>query len=235
MVTQLRIPDAPGGIRFCTVCDTFLPVSKFPLGPRRYSCKMHMWLTTGKKAKAKRMSDTSKRITFRLWGKAYDDSKRFNRAWKTQDNVDGQPRNHAYISITQREIEQLLDTATDYASMSVCDHPMEFAKRFAVVPVDPKEVLSLYNAALVPSTVKRQLFRSWKLDGLDGYTKLFHEAKISTKSVFQPSQEQLEMMQSTMNSILLSGCARIHSVPKHVCEEFEVREDGNDCPRISEF
>jgi hypothetical protein len=152
------------------------------------------------------MADTNKRILFRLWGKAYDDSKRFNGAWKTLDDVAGRPMNHAFISITQREIEQLLCMATDFSSMAVDDHPMEFARRIAVVPVNPKEVLSLSNAALVPNTVKRQLFRSWKLDGLEGYTNLFHEAECSaassTKYVFRPSQEQIEMMQAKMNSIL---------------------------------
>jgi hypothetical protein len=172
-----------------------------------------MWTTAGKKAKAKRMADTNKRIMFRLWGKAYDDSKRFNRAWRTLDGIDAHTSNHAahtsnhaYISITQREIEQLLCTATNYSSMAVYDHPMEFAKRIAVVPVNPKDVLSLSNAALVSNTVKRQLFRSWKLDGLEGYTNLFHEAECSaassTNCVFRPSQEQIEMMQERMNSIL---------------------------------
>jgi hypothetical protein len=206
MVKKLRVPDAPGG-RFCTGCDGFRPVSEFPTGPRRYSCKMHMWTTAGKKAKAKRMADTNKRILFRLWGKAYDDSKRFNRAWRTPDGIDAHTTsNHAYISITQREIEQLLCMATSYSSMAVYDHPMEFAKRIAVVPVNPKEGLSLSNAALVPNTVKRQLFRAWKLEGLEGYTKLFHEAECSaasrTKCVFRPSHKQIEMMQAKMNSIL---------------------------------
>ena len=206
MAKQLRIPDAPGGIRFCTACDNFLPVSEFPLGPRRYSCKMHMWTTAGEKARANRMADTNKRVLLRLWGKAYDDSNRFNRAWRTLDGIDAHTSNHAYISITQREIEQLLGTATNYSSMGVHDHPMEFAKRIAVVPVNPKDVLSLSNAALVPNTIKRQLFRSWKLDGLEGYFNLFHEAECSaessTKCVFRPSQEQIGMMQAKMNSIL---------------------------------
>ena len=48
--------------------------------------------------------------------------------------------NHAQISTTQREIEQLLYVATNYASMEVYDNDREFAKRIAVVPVNPKEV-----------------------------------------------------------------------------------------------
>jgi hypothetical protein len=86
---------------------------------------------------------------------------------------------------------------------------MEFAKRIAVVPVNPKEVLSLSNVALVPSPVKRRLFRAFKLDGLAGYTNTFSEAERSTKNgVFLPSPEQMKTMQSAMNSILESGCAR---------------------------
>ena len=202
MVKKLRVPDAPGGVRFCTVCDSFLPVDEFPTGPRRYSCKKHMWATAGKRAKAKRMADTNKMILFRLWGKAYDDSKRFNCARRTLDDTDTQPMNHAHISITQREIEQLLYIATEYSSTAVCDHYREFARRVAVVPVDPKEVLSLCNAALVPNTVKRQLFRSFKLDGLEGYNSFFQETERSTNSVFRPSPEQLETIQSMMNLTL---------------------------------
>jgi hypothetical protein len=197
----LRVPDAPGGIRFCVACDSFLLVSEFPLGPRRYTCKKHTWETTGKKAKAKRLADTNKRILFRLWGKAYDDSKRFSR-WRTL--VESQPRNQAHVSITQHEIEQLLYTATDYSSREVYDNPMKFARRIAVVPVNPKEILSLSNAALVPNTVKRELFRAFKLGGLQGYSCAFSEAERSTKSVFHPSREQIKLMQSTMNSILES-------------------------------
>ena len=202
MAKKLRVPDAPGGIRFCTACDNFLPVGEFPLGPRRYLCKTHMWARAGKKAKSKRMADTNKMILFRLWGKAYDDSKRFNRAWKTVDHTEAQSINHAQISITQREIEQLLYMATNYASMEVYDNHREFAKRIAVVPVNPNEVLSLCNAALVPNTVKRQLFRSWKLDGLQGYNNLFQESERSTNSVFRPSHGQIETMRSKLNSIL---------------------------------
>jgi hypothetical protein len=206
MAKKLRVPDAPGGIRFCTACDNFLPVSQFPVGPRRFLCKTHMWATAGKKAKAKRMADTNKMILFRLWGKAYDDSKRFNRAWRTPDDTDAQSINHAHISITQREIEQLLHIATNYSSEAVYDNHREFARRIAVVPVNPKEVLSLCNAALVPNTIKRQLFRSWKLDGLEGYNQLFQEeSERSTNSVFRPSEEQVETMQSMMNSILQPG------------------------------
>ena len=73
------------------------------------------------------MADTNTRILFRLWGKAYDDSKRFSRAWRTPEDGEAQPKDHANVSITQREIEQLLCTATNYSSKEVYDNPVEFA------------------------------------------------------------------------------------------------------------
>jgi hypothetical protein len=195
------------------------------MGPRRYLCKKHMWATAGKKAKAKRMADTNKRILCRLWGKAYDDSKRFNRAWGNLDDVDAQPKNRAHISITQREIEQLLCTATNYSSKEVYYSPMEFSRQIAVVPANPKEVLSLSNAALVSNTVKRHLFRAFKLNGLQGYTSAFSNAERSTKNVFLPSQEQIKTIQSALNILLESGGVSDHSSSGGG----ELTDDENDC------
>ena len=234
MAKKLRVPDAPGGVRFCTACDSFRPVSEFPLGPRRYTCKTHMWANTGKKAKAKMMADTNTRILFRLWGKAYDDSKRFSRAWRALEDCEVQPKDHANVSITQREIEQLLCTATDYSVKGMYNNPTRIAKQITVVPVNPTEILSLSNAALVPNTVKRQLFRAWKLGGLEGYTKNIREAGKCSESVFFPSQEQIQMMRSVTNSSLAAGLASDHSSGG----ESEECEAENDCPlitRISEL
>jgi len=229
MAKKLRVPDAPGGVRFCTACDSFRPVSEFPTGPRRYTCKTHMWANTGKKAKAKMMADTNTRILFRLWGKAYDDSKRFSRAWKTLYDCETQPKDHANVSITQREIEQLLCTATDYSVKGMYNNPTRIARQIAVVPVNPTEILSLSNAALVPNTVKRQLFRAWKLGGLEGYTKSIREAEKGPGSVFFPSQEQIKMMRTVMNPSLAMGCASNHSSG----EKSAVCEAENDCPLIT--
>jgi len=204
-----RVPDAPCGLRFCTSCDRFLPVSEFPRGPRRYSCKTHMWANAGKKAKVKMMADTNKSILFRLWGKAYDDSTRFSNAWGTLDGAGSQTvKNQARVSITQREIEQLLCTATDYSPKEAYDYPTEFARHIAVVPVNPNALLSLSNAALAHPTVKRQLFRAFKLDGLAGYNRTFREVGSDPENIFVPSQEQLDLMRSAMNPVLESGCAK---------------------------
>ena len=191
--------------RFCTACDCWLLVSEFATGPRRYSCKKHQWLNAGKKAKAKRLASIAKRLLFRIWGTAYDDSKRFSGTWKTLQDDEAHPKNRAHIDIKQIEIEQLLSQATNYHSKEVYDNPMEFARRVAILPRNPEQMLSFDNAAVVTNILKRRLFRAWKLGGSEAYTSEFIKAAISDKNVFVPSREQLKTMETAMNVLIDSG------------------------------
>ena len=45
----LPIPDM-NNVRFCRVCGDFLPLSKFPAGFRRYTCRVHLYQRTGPSA-----------------------------------------------------------------------------------------------------------------------------------------------------------------------------------------
>lgn len=46
---------------------------------------------------------------------------------------------------------------------------LELGRSTAVVPINPTEIVSLSNAALVPSTVKRTLLKAFRTDGVQGY------------------------------------------------------------------
>jgi hypothetical protein len=153
------------------------------------------------------LSDPKTRILSRLWNKAYDDAARW-RACRTLQAGEAQPKEHANVAITQREIGHLLlCTSTDFSVTGMLsDNPLRIARHIAIVPVNPTEVLSLANAALVSDTLKRQLFRAFKLGGLEGYTKSILQAEKNSKSVFIPSQEQIQLMQPLTNSSLAGGC-----------------------------
>ena len=201
----LQIPDASGGQRGCVACDNRLSVAATPRNPRRYTCNPH-GTSTAQEAKAKRMRETNQRIVYRLWGKAYGDSKRFNCAWKSLDGVTVHTKTQSRVALTLREIEELLRAATDYPSKEIFDNPMEFARGIAVIPRNPKEVLSLSNAALVTNTTKRKLFCGFKLDGLQGYANALTEAQRGfSMCVFLPTREQIKMMQSKLNLSLETG------------------------------
>ena len=201
-----RIPDAPGGIRFCLACDKWIPVIEFPRGTRRHCCKRHSWANSGRKARARQLADTNKRILFRLWGKCYSDSARFSFAWRASEDSACQPNTRkSRVAITQAEVEQMLTFgAADYSSKEVSENPVQFAKSLAIVPVDCDKIISLCNAALVSNCVKRKLFLDWKIGGCQMYSESLREAHMHTKNAFIPTQDQLNLMRSKLNCVLES-------------------------------
>ena len=157
-----RVPDPPGGVRFCVRCEDFIPVEQFPSGIRRYLCKLHMWTTSGKRSKAKRLSDPRKHALSKMWGRCYDDSKQFK-----QKRID----------IKQDEIDELLKQF-EYVQDEIDDEgsPYEvIPHEIAIVPVEPTKMLSKSNAALVEATTRKALMRQLKNMGTEGYCRLLQK------------------------------------------------------------
>jgi hypothetical protein len=77
---------------------------------------------------------------------------------------------------------------------------VELGRSTAVVPVSPEEMVTISNAALVPSTVKRQLLKAFRSDGIEGYKRALRVAEAQTNTVFRPSTEQLCEMQEKLVS-----------------------------------
>ena len=55
------VPDC-NGVRFCRVCNEFLPICAFPTGQRRYTCKTHLWMRVGIKAQKKLLAKPGKKL-----------------------------------------------------------------------------------------------------------------------------------------------------------------------------
>jgi hypothetical protein len=198
-----RVPD-PKGCRYCTMCKDWLPLENFPSGKRRYSCKKHRWEQFGKRAKRKHMANTENKLIWTLWIKAYSDSKLFQ-SIRDQNPTNPVPPKPMRVNISQKEIELLLfcmvktlDITSTMCTM--IDDLTDLGKRIAIVPISPTEVVSLSNAALVPSTRKRQLFKAFRANGLQGYTSTLRIIETQINIVYRPSTEQLCEMQETLVS-----------------------------------
>jgi hypothetical protein len=201
---RLRVPDPEKG-RYCTTCKDWLPVENFPSGKRRYCCKLHRWERFGKQAKRKHMANTENKMLFALWIKAYSDSKLFNSVWDDALIKQGSPYTIARVNISHKQIKQLLQYMVNTfritsAACAMYHDPVDIGKSTAIVPISPNKLVSLSNAVLVPSTMKRNLFKAFRLDGIDGYTQALHIAEARTNIVFRPSAEQLCEMQDTIFS-----------------------------------
>ena len=150
-----RVPDH-GGLRFCVHCADFIPIESFPSGTRRYLCKKHMWQAIGQHSKAKMSKDPRKRALNLMWGRAYDDSRKFK---------------HARIELKQADIDRLLTAdVAEEVEENVAIY-QKLANELAVVPVDPTKVLCKLNSTIVASRTRRLLIKQWKLFGKEEYCK----------------------------------------------------------------
>ena len=136
------VPDPPGGVRFCTHCEKFIPLIKFPSGTRRYVCKMHMWIASGKASSKKMLKVPHKRALNQVWARAYKDSRLFKQT---------------RIALTQAEIAKIL--AVVVADGKEKAGAAYEAGGIAVVPVDPNKVLSASNSALVATSTRSVLMK----------------------------------------------------------------------------
>jgi hypothetical protein len=197
-----RIPDHVG-CRYCTTCKEFLPVTNFPSGKRRYSCKKHRWELFGKKAKTKHMANAESKLLETIWLKAYSDSKLFKPVWKYSSTTPESSSSVAKVNITHKEIKKLLKFMVNSFQItsnlvSMYSDLLELGKSTALVPVNPTEIVSRSNAALVPSPVKRQLLKAFRADGVQGYASVLRLVEAQPIAFFRPSTEQLAQMQETL-------------------------------------
>ena len=140
------------GKRWCRKCREFICTSKFPVGQRRYVCKRHACSETAKLAKAKSRSDPWRRELSKLYSLCYNDCLYFN-----------QPR----IELTQAEIAEL------FANMMSNDGPgssTDVKFGFAVLPMNPHDVISNKNAAVVRRGDRIKLLTYLKKRDWDTYT-----------------------------------------------------------------
>jgi hypothetical protein len=123
--------------RYCRHCDKFLDITDFPIGPRRYVCRMHMYQRVKVPARLRVQADDKRCSLSKLWDRCRTDSKAL-----------GQTR----IQLSQREIAEILkDKGIDLAN--------------AIVPAKPSTVLSSENFVVVPNEFRRPLIWAHKLGG----------------------------------------------------------------------
>ena len=151
------VPDL-NGMRFCRVCHDFIPVSCFPRGPRRFTCRVHLWQRTGQKAKKALLMKPRKRLLARMWMQGYKDCFKFG---------------HTRITLTQKELDALIDAYADRVCDGGCGNghagcdkgdtesltaaAVERLDELAVVPINSAKMLCTDNAMVVTKEKRREL------------------------------------------------------------------------------
>ena len=90
----------PSGVRFCRVCNAFLPSSMFPADQRRSTCRPHLWQRAGKKSRqAVYRARPRKRLLASIWARCWKDA---------EDSSLGLPL-ASTLALTQADIGVMLD------------------------------------------------------------------------------------------------------------------------------
>jgi hypothetical protein len=165
------VPDC-NGVRFCRVCNQFLPICEFPKGQKRYTCKTHLWMRAGSKARrALFAAKPRKKLLSSIWNNCYKDGRRLARCLGL-DALNLSPR------LTQADIGSIDAEAAQISQLGV--------DQMAVLPINLKAPLSTENAALVTKDERQRLFE--KLCSVQTFLK----AKQDQGAAVEAHPEQLE-------------------------------------------
>lgn len=125
------IPDHPSGSRFCRQCSSFLPLSQFHRGVRRFECKKHA-LERFRRYRRHARPDAEKRAVSRVWHALWVDTKMVFHREKA--------------GLTQADVRHLFAREGIQPDLG-----------WRVVPKDPEDAWTCHNAALVPKEVRKEL------------------------------------------------------------------------------
>jgi hypothetical protein len=142
--------------RYCKMCDEFICISRFPKGQRRFVCKKHLWEFNGKRSKAKLRANPWNKELARLYSLCYSDRISFY-----QSKVD----------ITQAGIGKL------FVDMNFNEDSPQEKFGFAVLPINPYEILSSNNAVVVRREDRIKLISCLKEHDCESYTTMMRQMK----------------------------------------------------------
>jgi len=162
------VPDLDG-VRFCRDCNAAQPVAAFPVGTRRYVCRMHMWTRMAKPSRLRSARlNTDRRRLWVIWKRGWEDAKTLFRQTR--------------VGLTQSDIASLLAALTpgvDSGDQKMC-----------IVPRYPTRVLSLENAVIVDMPERRVLLHAVRDDGITAYITLIEEKHSKTTLILPKKNRQ---------------------------------------------
>ena len=128
-----KVPDL-NGVRFCRVCNEFLPIDMFPIGQRRFTCRPHLWERIGKKSRKALLLKPRKRLLASIWTRCYKDARMIGLS----------------LVLKQADIDRILDTIEEQGPNLCIDE-------VALVPRELSVPMSKENTALVSKQERQAL------------------------------------------------------------------------------
>lgn len=179
--TRTRLTPVPDldGRRYCRVCKDFLPLTAFPRGQRRFTCRAHLWQRIGKRAQQKLSDKPRKKLLARMWMQLWKDRRVFGQT---------------VVALKQADINALLEAFLG----SSADQPLG---DLTVLPRDPSVPVSSGNAVLVMKQARRELLAGFKQHEAGIYQSRLQQALSSIEHAQKPATRgHIEMSRPAADS-----------------------------------
>jgi hypothetical protein len=169
-----KVPDL-NGVRFCRVCNEFLPIDMFPIGQRRFTCRPHLWERIGKKSRKALLLKPRKRLLASIWTRCYKDARMLGLS----------------LVLKQADISRILDTIEEQSPNLCIDE-------VALVPRELSVPMSKENTALVSKQERQAL-----LDKLRRAAKILKAKKRQGESVDEYEEKLQSLWLTKVESVSL--------------------------------
>jgi hypothetical protein len=165
--TRTRLTPVPDldGRRYCRVCKDFMPLTAFPRGQRRFTCRAHLWQRIGKRAQQKLSDKPRKKLLARMWMQLWKDRRVFGQT---------------VVALKQADINALLEAFLGGGSDKSKDG-------LTVLPRDPSVPVSNGNAVLVMKQARRELLAGYRQHEAGTYQSKLQQALSSLEHAQKPA------------------------------------------------
>ena len=176
------VPDLDGQL-YCRVCKDSLPLTAFPRGQRRFTCRAHLWQRIGKRAQQKLSDKPRKKLLARMWMQLWKDRRVFGQT---------------VVALKQADINTLLEAFLGGRSDKLKDE-------LTVLPRDPSMPVSNGNAVLVMQQARRELLAGYRQHEAGTYQSRLQQALSSPEHAQKPTKRgHIEMKPPAADSDIFS-------------------------------
>jgi len=160
----VAVPDLHGR-RYCRVCKNFLPLTAFPQGQRRFTCRAHLWQRIGKRAQKTLSDKPRKRLLARMWMQLWKDRLVFGQT---------------LVELKQADINTLLEA-------HLGGRPDKPIGELAVIPRNASVPVSNGNAVLVAKQARRELLAGFRQHEAETYQSKLQQTLSNLENAQKPT------------------------------------------------
>jgi len=172
------VPDLDGW-RYCRICQDFLPLTAFPRGQHRFTCRAHLCQRIGKRAQQKLSDKPRKKLLAWMWMQLWKDRRVFRQT---------------VVALKQADINTLFEA-------HLGGRPDQLIGELAVLPRNTSVPVSNGNAVLVVKQAQRELLAGFKQHEAETYQSKLQQTLSNLEHTQKPTTRRYVEMNSPVSVV----------------------------------